>query len=80
MGEGETHTKPFALQALGVARFNRQLLDPATAFFEAMEMEWHADATLGAGLPALNQEAIFCQRARRPARLGQAASRSSRLS
>ena len=41
----ETYTEPFALRALGVARSDAQLLDRATALFEAMGMEWHADAT-----------------------------------
>ena len=41
----ETYTEPFALRALGVARSDNQLLDQATARFEAMGMEWHAAAT-----------------------------------
>lgn len=41
----ETYTEPLALRALGVARSDGQLLDRATALFEAMGMEWHAAAT-----------------------------------
>ncbi len=48
----ETYTEPFALRALGVARSDGRLLDRATALFDAMGMEWHAQATRKLAAPA----------------------------
>ena len=40
-----TYLEPFALRALGLARQDRELLDGATARFEAMDLAWHAAET-----------------------------------
>jgi hypothetical protein len=40
-----TYLEPFALRALGFARDDEALLEQATARFEAMELDWHAEET-----------------------------------
>jgi tetratricopeptide (TPR) repeat protein len=40
-----TYLEPFALRALGFAHDDEVLLEQATARFEAMELDWHAEET-----------------------------------
>ena len=40
-----THLEPFALRALGIVREDEELVEQATARFEAMGLGWHAAET-----------------------------------
>jgi hypothetical protein len=40
-----TYLEPFALRALGFAHDDEALLEQATARFDAMELDWHAEET-----------------------------------
>jgi hypothetical protein len=42
------YVAPFVRRALGIARRDRQLIEDAVTRFEAMGLEWHAEATRAA--------------------------------